>query len=237
MARDRLGDLAALDAYDVPGEQSTGVGWANRAAEALYARPEYDPTVVARTASPLVTITEGDIGRATEAAMGVSGGGMMVKPLKPLPESQFYNQYSQHVDLRNRGNAAAADEIQRRIMEEGFKQSGNVNTLPVYRGGPPRNIVDMKLAPRSGDTVYLVPSTATTDMGNGMVINKGWKPEPYEILKIAQDYPSLYKEYLKAWEGVFDPGIIDIMKKYGIAGVPAGLGALAAQDQYQPGKR
>jgi ABC-type enterochelin transport system substrate-binding protein len=34
---------------------------------------------------------------------------------------------------------------------------------------------------------------------------------------------------------VFDPGIIDIMKKYGIAGAaPAGLGALAAQDQYQP---
>jgi hypothetical protein len=33
---------------------------------------------------------------------------------------------------------------------------------------------------------------------------------------------------------IFDPGIIDIMKKYGIAGAaPAGLGALAAQDQYK----
>ena len=74
MARDRLGDLAALDAYDVPLEQSTGVDWANRLFEP---RPD-DPTVVARTASPLVTITEGDIGRATEAAMGVSGGGMKV---------------------------------------------------------------------------------------------------------------------------------------------------------------
>ena len=34
---------------------------------------------------------------------------------------------------------------------------------------------------------------------------------------------------------VFNPGIIDIMKKYGIAGAaaPAGMGALAAQDQYE----
>jgi hypothetical protein len=34
---------------------------------------------------------------------------------------------------------------------------------------------------------------------------------------------------------VFNPGIIDIMRKYGLAGVaPAGIGALAAQDRYQP---
>jgi hypothetical protein len=32
---------------------------------------------------------------------------------------------------------------------------------------------------------------------------------------------------------VFNPSIIDIMRKYGIAGAaPAGMGALAAQDQY-----
>jgi hypothetical protein len=34
---------------------------------------------------------------------------------------------------------------------------------------------------------------------------------------------------------VFDPGIIDIVKKYGMAGAaPAGMGALAAQDRYNP---
>ena len=34
---------------------------------------------------------------------------------------------------------------------------------------------------------------------------------------------------------VFNPAIIDIMKKYGIAGAaaPVGMGALAAQDQYE----
>jgi hypothetical protein len=37
---------------------------------------------------------------------------------------------------------------------------------------------------------------------------------------------------------VFNPAIIDIMKKYGIAGLaPAGMGALAAQDAYQPDER
>jgi hypothetical protein len=34
---------------------------------------------------------------------------------------------------------------------------------------------------------------------------------------------------------VFNPGIIDIMRKYGLAGAaPLGMGALAAQDNYQP---
>ena len=75
----RMGDLAATDVYsafDVPTEQSTGVGWANRLGEILNARPQYDESTIYQTASPLVNISEGDIGRATEAAMGVSGGGM-----------------------------------------------------------------------------------------------------------------------------------------------------------------
>jgi GNAT superfamily N-acetyltransferase len=37
---------------------------------------------------------------------------------------------------------------------------------------------------------------------------------------------------------IFDPSIVNIMKKYGIAGAaPAGMGALAAQDYYQPEER
>jgi hypothetical protein len=71
-----MGALASQDEYDVPLEQSTGVGWANRLGEILNVHPEYDETVQYRTASPLVNITEGDIGRATAAAMGVAGGGL-----------------------------------------------------------------------------------------------------------------------------------------------------------------
>jgi hypothetical protein len=120
------------------------------------------------------------------------------RPLKPMSADEFYNRYSQHVDLRNRGNPDAAAEVAQQIMTEGFRPGGNVNTLPAYRGGPPRNIVDMKLAPRSGDTVYLVPNEAAREMGNGMVINPGYKPAPHEVLNVGQDYPSLYDEYLKA---------------------------------------
>jgi len=81
---DTIGSLAAQDAYDVPLDQGTNVGWANRLGEILTARPQYDETVQYKTASPLVQITEGDIGRATEAAMGVSGGGMKVEPVKGI---------------------------------------------------------------------------------------------------------------------------------------------------------
>ena len=54
------------NAFDVLGEQSTNVGWANRMGDILTTRPTYDEqTVLHSTASPLVNITEGDIGRAT----------------------------------------------------------------------------------------------------------------------------------------------------------------------------
>jgi len=81
-----MGDLAATDVYDpnafdVPTEQSTNVGWANRLGEILTARPPDNPAVAYKT--PYFDITEGDIGRATEAAMGVSGGGMKVTPVAP----------------------------------------------------------------------------------------------------------------------------------------------------------
>ena len=75
----RMGDLAATDVYsafDVPLEQSTNVGWANRLGEILTTRPQYDESTIYPTASPLVNISEGDIGRATEAALG----GMTVTP-------------------------------------------------------------------------------------------------------------------------------------------------------------
>jgi hypothetical protein len=36
---------------------------------------------------------------------------------------------------------------------------------------------------------------------------------------------------------VFDPSIVDIIKKYGIAGAaPAGMGALVRQDDYEEGR-
>jgi len=85
----RMGEIAGQDEYGysdlgvpigaIPGEESSG--WGGPVIDALQKRP-YDPTVVATTASPLVTITEGDIGRATEAALGVSSGGLSTRIAK-----------------------------------------------------------------------------------------------------------------------------------------------------------
>jgi hypothetical protein len=72
------------------GQLSPGLPVVNRMAEILTtakADTPRDETVRYRTASPLVNITEGDIGRATEAAMGVSGGGMSTKGIKAYHSS------------------------------------------------------------------------------------------------------------------------------------------------------
>lgn len=95
-----LGDLARSDEYQLPdvgaplippGPQlSPGVPWANRAADAmgslLGARPDQsDPTVMYRTASPLVNITQGDLDRTTDLALSFSGGGLATKAVRARP--------------------------------------------------------------------------------------------------------------------------------------------------------
>ena len=122
---------------------------------------------------------------------------LIAKALMPMKERQFYNNYSQHLDLRNRANPEAAAVAQRQIVEEGFRGGANVNTLPPYRGGEPHNVVDRKFAPRTGDTVYLVPNSVARETGSGQAIAPGWKPAPHEVLQIERDFPALYQEYLR----------------------------------------
>jgi hypothetical protein len=88
-----MGGLARQDGYELPdvgdplvpsGPQvSPGVGWANRAVDAYFAprAPREAGAVLYRTPNG-VTITEGDIGGATDVAMGVSGGGMKLEGVK-----------------------------------------------------------------------------------------------------------------------------------------------------------
>jgi hypothetical protein len=92
-----MSELAALDRLPDIGEPligdggqfSKGLPAVNRMADILtMPQPRtYDETVRYKTASPLVNITEGDIGRATEAAMGVSGGGLSTKGIKAYHSS------------------------------------------------------------------------------------------------------------------------------------------------------
>ena len=117
----------------------------------------------------------------------------------PLSKAKFFSQYAQHVDVRNRGTDKA-EEVSRSILSDGFKKGINVNALPPYRGGEPFNIVEKRYAPKAGDYVYLAPKTAWKDKANGMEIQDGWIPKPYEVIKVTKDYPDMYEEYLKAVE-------------------------------------
>jgi hypothetical protein len=141
---------------------------------------------------------------APEMRVTMAGGGpgripaeQMLENIKPLSEKQFYNNYSQHIDIRGRQGGTAEDNL-KSVLEGGFKQGGNVNTLPPSRGGEPMNIIEKKFAPKAGDIVYLVPNSATQEMGNGRVINQGWIPQSHEVIRVTKDNPSMYEEYLKA---------------------------------------
>lgn len=117
--------------------------------------------------------------------------------VKPLTEKQFYSQYAQHIDLRGRdGSAAATREA---ILRDGFKKGVNVNAMPPYRGGAPKNISDKQFMPKKGDVVYLAPKGAWKDKPNGMEIQNGWMPKPYEVVIASEDGASMYQEYLKAF--------------------------------------
>jgi hypothetical protein len=125
----------------------------------------------------------------TKAAKGLLG-------MRPLKENQFYNQYAQHIDLRGRGGKS--DENMRSILQEGFKQSSNVNAMPVHPPGVPLNAITKKLAPKQGDVVYLVPREAYINGPNGLKIKEGWTPKPYEAIKITDTQKPMYEYYMEA---------------------------------------
>jgi hypothetical protein len=117
---------------------------------------------------------------------------------KPLTEKQFYNQYVQHVDLRNRGKETA-QSVRDKIMSEGFRGGKNVNALPPSRGGKPLNVIDAKYAPQAGDTVYLAPKGQWVSGPNGPAIAAGWKPAPHEVVTVDDPTKSMYQYYLDSF--------------------------------------
>jgi hypothetical protein len=49
------------------------------------------------------------------------------------------------------------------------------------------------------DIVYLVPNSVAVKGPNGWKIPVGWKPKPWEIIRVKTDNPPMYEEYKKAW--------------------------------------
>ena len=125
-------------------------------------------------------------------------------PQQPITEKQFQNWVA-HIDLRARNGGP---DSRAEIAQNGFTQSNNVNALPVWMGGQPRNVVEASYMPRAGDTVYLVPPDGYTDGPNGAKINIGWKPGPGQVVKVEYDGQSLYDLYRNALaqDSVAEPG-------------------------------
>lgn len=128
-----------------------------------------------------------------------AGGDTLYQGATPLTEKQFYRQYVQHIDLRGR-ESGNADETAAKILEEGFRKGANVNAVPPWRGGEPKDIGDEKFMTRAGDVVYLAPKEAWKDAPNGPEIQDGWKPKPWEVIKITDPKKSMYENYKEAFE-------------------------------------
>lgn len=118
---------------------------------------------------------------------------------KPLTRRQFQRQYAQHIDIRNRQNPDTREQARAQVLATGFRKGANVNALPPYRGGKPYGPFEALFAPKAGDVVYLAPEGAWKHMPNGMEIQDGWIPKPYEVIRVTADFPDMYEEYLKAF--------------------------------------
>lgn len=127
-----------------------------------------------------------------DVAMGFAGS------TKPLTEKQFFSKYAQHVDIKARNEGNPLKNIEK-IIDEGFKKPFNVNAVPPYRGGEPKDITSKLFAPKTGDAIYLAPKEAWENTKNGMRIKEGWKPKPWEIIVSNKDYPNMYELYLDSY--------------------------------------
>jgi len=341
----RMGDLADLaNAFDVPLDQGTNVGWANRLGgwanrlgEILTTRPTYDESTIYKTASPLVNITEGDIGRATEAAMGVSGGGMKVETPRGIRAYHSSPHDFDRFDLARIGTGEGAQayghglyfaespavsgqggqywqQFLPRMSADEQAAAGMLRNEAFNRKKAIEysdwNLAQLRQGAEKGElNPYMMKLYAERQRQHDLLLSgKPVGPRTYEVninadpahmldwdKPLSQMSPEVQENLRKAWlahpEGhsrqtggqiyessrlvrgdyrdpaaatkklqdagipgikyldqgsraagtgssnfvVFDPSIIDIMKKYGIAGAaPAGMGALAAQDEYRP---
>ena len=73
------------------------------------------------------------------------------------------------------------------IQKDGFRQGMGINALPIYEGGEPTNVIDMKYGPKKGDIFILAPKDQVIIGGNGYKIKEGFKPTDDQIVKIEYD--------------------------------------------------
>ena len=139
-------------------------------------------------------------------AAGPDTGVLNQNASAPLSEFQFFRQYAQHIDIRG-ARDGSAEANRESILKNGFKKGVNVNALPPSRGGPPTNIVEKAYAPKAGNIVYLAPKDAWKVRRNGIEIQSGWTPKPWEVIAIGEDDvgKSMYDLYVREWRKYNEP--------------------------------
>ena len=122
------------------------------------------------------------------------------KILHPLSEKDFYKYYhSQHKDIQSKTNEDK-DKTQESIMKLGFKKGNNVNTLPISKGGEPKNIIDKHYGNKAGDKVYLLPKSGVSLGKNGYFTKEGHIPSEHDIVNIEKDYEPTYSAYIRKYQ-------------------------------------
>lgn len=109
-------------------------------------------------------------------------GGLLGTVKKKFPK------YYQHKLIRNKKDVE-------KIKKEGFKPGIGMNVIPVFKGGKPQDVVDLKYGPRKGDIIMLVPEDQVLNVnsragGPPPMVKKGFKPKEHEIVEIEYDWQS-----------------------------------------------
>ena len=142
---------------------------------------------------------------AVKSATGNSGAfdpadpRIQYSPSRPISAKQFYKRYWQHTDVRARKDGKGEERAQKILADGWSSAGGGPNIIPAYNRDKHLNAVEVSWAARPGDVVYLVPPEAIHDTPNGPKVKAGWKPKPYEVVRVEDYNRPMYDLFIKAW--------------------------------------
>jgi hypothetical protein len=115
----------------------------------------------------------------------------------PMSKKDFHKHYvAQHKDIRAISEKEK-EENKKSILKSGFKGGSGVNTLPISKGGEPRNIIDKHYGNQKGDILYLLSKEGVEKARAGNRTKEGHIPTEHEIIPIEHNYESTYDAYLR----------------------------------------
>lgn len=124
-----------------------------------------------------------------------------------LSENEFKQAYMLHVDIRGQRNGKS--ELNKRsILEQGFNSTfPNIVSQTQFES---RTNLSFELS--VNQYIYFVPlSEIDSRKKHSLKIRDGWRPKPYEVIKLDDLSKPMYRYYLEAVENYF--GGVELMDK------------------------